>query len=271
MRTNPLWSLIPFLFELLVLVGFDGIANSADLTDGQSDVHAASSGSAIEVEFFKAIEDELIDVKFIPKNAKEATIIVRNATGKPLHIHLPDTFAAVPILAQGFGGGGGGFGGGGAGAGGGGGVGGGGGQGVGGGLGGGGGGGAGGGGGGGLFRVNSESSRKIKATTVCLEHGKPDPRPKMAYQIIPFQSFGTDTHVEEVCRQLGSGQISQSSAQAAAWHLANSKSWEDLASMTRMASKYTGTQMFFSSSDLHYAKEIADRIKHQASQYAGSR
>ena len=39
-------------------------------------------------------------------------------------------------------------------------------------------------GGGGFMSVAPEQVSKLKVTTVCLEHGKPDPNPKMAYKIV---------------------------------------------------------------------------------------
>ena len=46
-----------------------------------------------------------IEVQFIPKNAEEARVLVKNKTKQPLRIEMPAAFAGVPVLAQ-FGGGG---------------------------------------------------------------------------------------------------------------------------------------------------------------------
>ena len=227
-----------------------------------------------QVEMFKAIEDGDIEVTFIPKDATEANVIIKNKTDKPLSIKLPEAFAGVPVLAQ-FGGGGGGLGGGGLGGGGGGLGGGGGGQGLGGGLGGGGGGvggggfgggggGFGGGGGGGFFNVAAERVGKIKAACVCLEHGKPDPTPRMKYKIVPLDTFTKDQKVIEVCKMLGRGEIPQNSAQAAAWNLANGMSWQELASKNRVESKYLGNQKFFSRLELALAVRITGEATSRA-------
>src|SRR5690606_25549548 len=57
------------------------------------------------VNLFDAMEKGDIEVKFIPRDATRANLLVENKTKQPLHVHLPDAFAAVPIQAQ-FGGGG---------------------------------------------------------------------------------------------------------------------------------------------------------------------
>lgn len=176
------------------------------------------------VELFGAMEAGQLEVKFIPKSSLEANLLIENKTSEPLNIKLPKAFAGVPVLAQ-FGGGGGfggqrggGFGGGGGG------------QSVGGGFGGGGGGiGGGGFGGGGQFNVPAERVGKLEVPCVCLEHGKPEPRPAMEYEIKPIEEFTKDPAVAELLKMFGKGQLNHAAAQAAAWHLANGMSFEELA------------------------------------------
>jgi hypothetical protein len=223
---------------------------------------------AVEVEFFAALDSGDLEIDFIPRDVKEATVIFRNVTDKPMQVKLPETFGALPVLAQGFGGGmgGGGMGGGGMGGGGMGGMGGGGGQGMGGGMGGGGmgGGGMGGGGmggGGGMFRVEADKPRKLSAATVCLEEGKPDPNPRMKYRIVRLEEVNPSPEVAEVCKALGYGRIAQTTAQAAAWHLANGLSWDKLSTLPRVVSKYTGVEYYFSSYEIQSAIRVVAAIK----------
>ncbi|TWT93869.1 hypothetical protein [Stieleria varia] len=233
-------------------------APSSDAADSRRDENAE------QAEMFAAIDAGQIDVKFIPMNATAANVLVRNLTDKPLNIQLPARFAGVPIDAQ-FGGGGmGGMGGGGMGGMGGGGMGGmggGGGQSMGGGMGGGGMGGMGGGGmggmGGGMMRVGPERQQKIAVQTVCLEHGKPDPNPKMAYKIVPLDQFTKDARVHVICEALGNRQVTQNTAQAATWHFTDNLSWEKLAEKNRVESKYTGNIPFFSPLELRTAVAVA--------------
>jgi hypothetical protein len=175
------------------------------------------------VEMFQAMKDGQISVKFIPSNAKKANVLIENKTDKPLNVKLPEAFVGVPVLPQ-FGGGGFGGGRGGGGGGYGGGNNGGGNQSMGGGM-----GGMGMGGMGmGMFNVPAEKVGKIQVDTVCLEHGKADPRPAVPYEIRPIESFTTKAGVKELCQMLGNRQIDQRSAQAAAWHLSNDMSWQEL-------------------------------------------
>jgi hypothetical protein len=189
------------------------------------------------VEMFSAMEAGQIDVKLIPKDSTQCRVRIENKTDKPLTVRLPDAFAGVPVLAQ-FGGGAdiggmGGLGGGGRMGRGGGGMGGGGTQGFGGGMGGMGGGMMGGmggmGGGMGMMNIPPEKVVKREVATVCLEHGKKDPRPEVEYVIKPIEEFTDKTQVHEICRMLGNGLVSQRAAQVAAWHLNSDLSWQELA------------------------------------------
>lgn len=235
------------------------------------------------IDLFSAMDDGLVEVNFIGLSYREANVFFKNKTDKPIHLNLPRTFGAVPVLAQGFGGGqggglgGGGLGGGGLGGGGlaGGGLGGlgggglGGGQGVGGGFGGGGvgggagglgGGGLGGGGGaGGFFRVEPDKPRKLSVSTVCLEHGKPDPNPRKKYKLVRLEEVNAAPEIALICAALGDRQIGQSIAQAAAWHIANGLTWHELAWKPRIVSQYTGTEYYFSTSEIQAAMVVASR------------
>ncbi|KAA1259362.1 hypothetical protein LF1_18940 [Rubripirellula obstinata] len=218
---------------------------------------------ALTLEMFAAMDAGQVDVKIIPQDATKANIIIKNLTEQPVHLQLPDAFASVPVLAQGMMGGGmggGGMGGGGMGGGG---MGGGG-QAGGGGMGGMGGGGMGGGGmggmGGGMMRVAPEKTMKFAVKTVCLEHGKKDPNPKMPYKIVPIEEFTDKADVRVLCESLGYNQVSQNAAQAVAWHLMDGMSWQKLAAKNRVESKYTGNVAWFSPAEMRTAQMVASRV-----------
>ena len=233
---------------------------------------------AINAELFAAMDAGQIDVKIIPQDATKANILIRNLTDQPIHLRLPKAFASVPVLAQGMMGGMGGMGGGGMGGMGGGGMGGGG-QAGGGGMGGGGMGGMGGGGmggmggmgGGGFMRVAPEKMRKIAVMTVCLEHGKRDPNPKMAYKIVPIEQFTKKADVRVLCEALGYGQVTQNTAQAAAWNMMDGLTWDQLASKNRIESKYLGNIRWFSQFELRTAMAVVKEAERLAKERAKSK
>ncbi len=206
------------------------------------------------VEMFAAIAKGDIAVKLIPKDSTESNVLIENKTDRPLNVKLPEAFAGVPVLAQldrgGAGGGrrsggsssnsnrssqnqstGGGMGGM---------------------MGGGGMGGM----GGGMFSVPAEQVGKFKVATVCLEHGKDEPRAAVPYEIKPIESFTTKPGVRELCQAVGNGQINQRAAQAAAWHLNNGMSWQDLAA--KRIHRATGrTEPYFSPAEIQAGMNLA--------------
>jgi len=231
----------------LFVLGFGGIAHAADV---------AAADAAMDVELFAAIEAGEIEAKIIPKDATEATILLENKTDKPLRVKLPEAFAAAPVMAQI----GGGLGGGGLGGGGGGGA-----QGIGGGMG----GIGGGGGGGGFFAIEPGKIGKAKVPCVCLEHGKPDPRPAIEYRLMPIGEFTNEPGVAELCAALGRGQIDQRAAQAAAWHLNNHMSWQELAA--KVIKRANGARYpYFHQAELIRAVAAANTAVAQARENSGN-
>jgi len=211
------------------------------------------------VEMFSAIESGDIEVTLIPKDSTQARIMIANKTNKPLNVKLPAAFAGVPVLGQvggaapgaanpggaaninqqmggGMMGGMGGMGMGGMGM---------------------------GGMGGGFFNIPAEKVGKLSAPCVCLEHGKREPKPQIKYEIRPIESVTDKPAVQELCRMLGTGQIDQRAAQAAAWHLNNNMSWEKLAAK-RIEHADGSKEPYFTSAQLQWGVRIAATATKQA-------
>jgi len=235
------------------------------LLGGILTVHArADEPTPVETEtepldLFDAIDQGLVDVKFIAKSSTKGRLVVTNKTDKPVDVFVPEAFAGVPVLRQ-FGGGGGGRGGGGGGFGGGGG---GGGQqqSVGGGGGGGRGGGGRGGGGRGGFNIAPEKIRRIDVPLVCLDHGLKDPSSSKPYEIRPIEDVVDSPALIEIVKAYANGDLPYGASQAAVWNVNSEVSWIDL------ASKLTGTKRsfvrepYFSSTEIRTAMAIVHRAE----------
>lgn len=217
--------------------------------------------SAERVALFEGIEQGSLQAKVIPNDEFGGKVLIENKSDKPLTVELPDSFVGVQVLTQfGAGGGlgGGGLGGGGLGGGG---LGGGGQQQTGGGFGGGLGGlgqqgGLGGGGGGaGFFSVPPEKVVSVPYVSVCLEHGKPEPTNRSTYMMVPVDEATENPALRELIRLVGTGRLSPQAAQAAAWHLTDSMSWQELAA--KQVKRIGRTPLpYFSANDLHAAQAI---------------
>jgi hypothetical protein len=238
---------------------------------------------AATIELFAGIEEGSLDAKLIPKDSLSGNVFIENKTDKPLTVRFPKAVAAAQVLKQGFGGGGGGGGRGGAGGGaggmGGGGMGGG--QQMGGGMGGMGGGGGmmggmGGGGmgmgggmmggmGGGFFSIPPESTVQIPLTTVCLNHGKAEPMPKMTYKLIKLEDFTSDPVLQEMLIAVGSGKLddNKAAAQAATWFVTDKMSWDKLAAK-KIEHVGTEDEPYFSDADLAAARQVLAQAQGEA-------
>ncbi len=218
---------------------------------------SATKTPAESIDLFAGMESGDLQVKFIPKNDREASLVIQNKTNQPLSVVLPDAFVGSPVLAQAapaggttprnrtttnnsnnnnqnqnVGGGGGGFGGGGGGF----------------------------GGGGGGFNVAPEAVGKLKVAIVCLEHGKQDPAAHIPYEIRPVETFSKDPQVKELLTMLGTGKLDQRAAQAAAWHFANGMSWDELAAKKIHHLGGRPDEQYFSPGEIQQAMRIASQV-----------
>ncbi|RCS40789.1 hypothetical protein DTL42_25865 [Bremerella cremea] len=108
-----------------------------------------------------------------------------------------------------------------------------------------------------------EKVQKLKIQGVCLDHGMEDPNPKIPYELKPIASYTTKPGVAELCQLLGRGDINQRSAQAAAWHLNNDMSWEELANK-RIHHLIGPDTPYFSPQELQVAYKAAEYAKEVA-------
>jgi len=112
------------------------------------------------------------------------------------------------------------------------------------------------GGGMGMFNVPPEKVGQLKVETVCLDHGLRDPSEQIPYEIRPLESVTSKTGVKELCQLLSTGQIDQRAAQAAAWHLNNDMSWDELAAK-RIRSANGTSRPYFSQEEMRGAMNVA--------------
>ncbi len=229
-------------------------ANAAELSASGRPLKPGQFNPANEtVELFEGVKKGQLEVKMVHKDVAQGKVFITNKTGKPVNVKLPDAFVGVHVLAQGMGGMGGmggGMGGGGA-------------QMSGGGMGGGGGAGGGGAGGGGnFFNVAAEKVGEVPFVSVCLEHGKADPRAAMKYEMRSPESIGMKPEVRETIKLLAEGKLTQRVAQVLAWHHQNEMSFEELAA--KMIKPLTGPQVpYFHPEEIRAAMQAKAYIAKQ--------
>jgi len=116
----------------------------------------------------------------------------------------------------------------------------------------------------GFFSVPAGATVRLPVASVCLEHGRPTPGPRMEYRIVPVETVTSDPVLKGVLTQLAQGRIPQKPAQAAAWHLANGKSRTELASMM---ARNTGLPVpLFSGEDLRQTEALLNSVRKTVAQ-----
>lgn len=97
-----------------------------------------------------------------------------------------------------------------------------------------------------LFSIPPERIVRIPINTVCLDHGKPTPAPRMEYAVAPVETVTKDPVLKELLTIVAQDQVSKNVTQALAWHLSNRKSWQELAAMRhrQLGGFKTGVPLF---------------------------
>ncbi len=234
----------------------------AELAGTLSPVRAESSPAAAEAaeskDLFDAMQDGTVEATFVARNSQKGRIIMKNKTGKPVSIEIPDAFIGVPMAQMGgMGGGGGMMGGGGGGQQ----------QSVGGGGGGGNrGGGRGGGGGGrrggGGFNIPPEKIVRVDVPLLCLDHGLKEPSSSKPYAIRPIENFIKDPALIEIVAAYAGGDLPPGAAQAAVWNVNSEVAWDELASKLTGTKRNVNREPYFSRDEIQGAMAIVAEARH---------
>ncbi|MFN7813113.1 MAG: hypothetical protein ACK5SI_10690, partial [Planctomycetia bacterium] len=101
-------------------------------------------------------------------------------------------------------------------------------------------------------------TRAVRVPTVCLQHGRPEPSPRVAYRLVALESQSKDPKLAVVLEALGRGEIPQKVAQAAAWHLANGLTRERLAAVKIDHAGGDPDEPFFAAWELQAAFRVVE-------------
>jgi hypothetical protein len=221
-------------------LAFSAVAWAADVITKPAPVRS-SDAKYQSLDLFAGMASGKLEARLIPRDAKKARIFVTNKTSEPLNVGMPVVFAGKPVLAQFLAPGGGGpqtiggranFGGG----------------------------SMPGNGGLPMFNVPPEKTAEFRVDCVCLEYGKPDPRPVVTYELLPAEKAANPETVAMLL-EFEQARYSQRAAQAAAWHLANSMSWEKLTGLKGETISLGVREAYFTSQELADAHKLADAAR----------
>lgn len=113
--------------------------------------------------------------------------------------------------------------------------------------------------------------------TVCIEYGKREPAPRIPYRMVPLTAAvsGADPRLSAVLQALVGGGYSQRAVQAAAWHITDGRTWEQLAAEKIDQAGGDPDIQFFSPADLlaarHLVAGVTERTAAPAAKTSASR
>jgi len=113
------------------------------------------------------------------------------------------------------------------------------------------------------FSLPAGRSLAIRVPTVCLQYGRREPMPRMRYRLAPLAEASQDPKVALVLGGLASGHLTQKVAQAAAWHIASGRTWQQLAAEVIDRAGGDPDLPVFTAAELAAARrvvEIAERL-----------
>jgi hypothetical protein len=115
----------------------------------------------------------------------------------------------------------------------------------------------------GVFSVPPLKTVQVPLSTVCLAHGKPEPRAKLKYQLVKIEDFSNDPVLQETLNLFVSGATDTETAQAAVWHLTDKLSWDDL--NNKQIERLGSTPVaYFGEGKVDAAKDLIQKAQKQA-------
>ena len=90
----------------------------------------------------------------------------------------------------------------------------------------------------------------------------------MEYRIVPVEKVSTDPVLRQLLRFVATGRVNKNVAQAAAWHIANGKSWRELAAMKHQRAGSLPSPPIFTQAELRYADMLVATAKVKAKESA---
>lgn len=110
-----------------------------------------------------------------------------------------------------------------------------------------------------FFSLPPERIVRVPYHSVCLRHGAVEPKQGNIYRLVRVEEFSADPRLPELPRLVGAHSDSQAALQAAAWHIANGMSWEELEAK-RFLRAAAPDPPYFRGEDLLAARQIVQRV-----------
>jgi len=116
----------------------------------------------------------------------------------------------------------------------------------------------------GFFSVPPQKTVQVPLRTVCLAHGRPEPRSRMKYQLVKLEDYTHDPSLQETLKVYAAGETDLQTAQAAVWHLTDQMSWDELRAKQIDRLGGLDPQSYFTQNQVDGAAALIERIRQKA-------
>lgn len=106
-----------------------------------------------------------------------------------------------------------------------------------------------------FFSIPAERVVRIEFQSVCLRQGAATPNSGNVYRLVRVEQFSSDPRLPQLLARIGKSHHSQPALQAAAWHLSDGLSWEQIAQLTYGRVNAPDVPQF-SAADLRSARKL---------------
>lgn len=113
-----------------------------------------------------------------------------------------------------------------------------------------------------IFNIPPESVRELRLDTVCLEHGRPNPKSSVTYELARLEDVCKEPAVESLLVRYGRGDLDRDVVQVAAWSLANGLAWRDLEQMT-VPVAINAVRRVYSADQLQAARRLVEAARQE--------
>jgi hypothetical protein len=103
---------------------------------------------------------------------------------------------------------------------------------------------------------------------LCLDHGLRDPSPSVPYKLVPAEEHLDRPAVVELLKAFGRGELDHQAAQAAAWHLNNDMTWDELAAQLTGTKRSINRRPYFTAGQMKTATTYASAAQARAEEAA---
>ncbi len=111
----------------------------------------------------------------------------------------------------------------------------------------------------GFFSIPPGKTVQLQLNSVCLSYGRPDPTPSMKYMLVRVEDQVSDPALQELLAGINE-RSDRDAVQAAAWHLANGLSWEQVAKLSNQRLPGVITPMF-TDREVRNARSLVEAAK----------